>query len=115
MPVLCSADKTSYMTNRTATFEEVSYFETSYFAYTPFVLVDDLARAVARPIMGGDVYSYIRVLIDEFLLKAIVFTVCKHEYMNIPPPPPPPPIMMSSYVPGLVGLVVWRARQKTSW
>ena len=24
MPVLCSADKTSYVTNRTATFEEVN-------------------------------------------------------------------------------------------
>jgi hypothetical protein len=30
---------------------------------------------------------YIRVLSDEFLLKAIVFTVCEHEYMNIHPPP----------------------------
>ena len=34
------------------------------------------------------VYSYIRVLPDGFLLKAIVFTVCEHEYMNIQPPPP---------------------------
>ena len=51
-------------------------------------------RAVARPIIwgwgGGGIYSYIRVLPDGFLLKAIVFTVCEHEYMNIPPPPPPP-------------------------
>jgi hypothetical protein len=40
-----------------------------------------------RPIIGGDVYSYIRVLPDGFLLKAIVFTVCEHKYMNIHPPP----------------------------
>jgi hypothetical protein len=54
-------------------------------------------RAVARPIIGGGgggdsgvggggVYSYIRVLPDGFLLKAIVFTVCEHEYMNIHTP-----------------------------
>ena len=24
-----------------------------------------------------------------FVLKSIVFTICEHEYMNIPPPPPP--------------------------
>ena len=34
-------------------------------------------------------YSYTRVLPDGFLLKAIVFTVCEHDYMNIPPPPTP--------------------------
>ena len=45
-------------------------------------------RTVARPIGGGGVYSYVRVLPDGFLLKAIVFTVCEHECMNIPPPPP---------------------------
>jgi hypothetical protein len=33
-------------------------------------------------------YSYIRVMPDGFLLKAIVFTVCEEEYMNIPPPSP---------------------------
>jgi hypothetical protein len=43
---------------------------------------------------GG--YSYIRVLPDGFLLKAIVFTVCEHEYMNIHLPPP---IIASSYGP----------------
>ena len=48
-----------------------------------------LGRAVTR----GDnsrvgEYSYTRVLPDRFLLKAIVFTVCEHDYMNIPPPPP---------------------------
>jgi hypothetical protein len=36
---------------------------------------------------GGEVYSYIRVLPNGFLLKAIVFTVCEHEYMNIHTPP----------------------------
>ena len=51
-----------------------------------------IGRAVARPIIGGGgggggAYSYIRVLPDGFLLKAIVFTVCEHEYMNIHPPP----------------------------
>jgi hypothetical protein len=49
-----------------------------------------LGRAVTR----GDnsrvgEYSYTRVLPDGFLLKSIVFTVCEHDYMNIPPPPPP--------------------------
>jgi hypothetical protein len=24
----------------------------------------------------------------DLFLKAIAFTVCEHEYMNIPPPPP---------------------------
>jgi hypothetical protein len=41
-------------------------------------------RAVPSAIIGeGGLYSYIRVLPDEFLLKAIVFTVCEHEYMNM--------------------------------
>jgi hypothetical protein len=54
-------------------------------------------RTVARPIVrGGGGYSYVRVLPDGFLLKAIVFTVCEHECMNIPPPPP---IIVSSYGP----------------
>jgi hypothetical protein len=35
-------------------------------------------------------YSYIRVRSDGFLLKAIVFMVREHEYMNIHPPPPHP-------------------------
>ena len=54
--------------------------------YTVFI-----DRAVARPIIGGGggggAYSYIRVLPDGFLLKAIVFTVREHEYMNIHPYP----------------------------
>ena len=46
-----------------------------------------LGRAVIR----GDnsrvgEYSYTRVLPDGFLLKSIVFTVCEHDYMNIPTP-----------------------------
>ncbi len=56
------------------------------------------ARAVARALIGeGGVYSYIRVMPDEFLLKSVVFKLiskeisrAEHEYMNIPPPPPPP-------------------------
>ena len=49
-------------------------------------------RAVARPLMGGGgggggVHIILRVLVDGFLLKAIVVTVCEHEYMNIHPPP----------------------------
>ena len=42
-------------------------------------------RAIARPIIGGG-DSYIRVMPDGFLLIAIVFTVCEHEYMNIHTP-----------------------------
>ena len=34
----------------------------------------------------GGRYSYIHVLHNLFPLKAIVFTVCEHEYMNICPP-----------------------------
>ena len=56
-------------------------------------------RAVARALIGGGggVYSYIRVMPDEFLLKSVVFKLIskeisrvEHEYMNIHPPPPPP-------------------------
>jgi hypothetical protein len=36
---------------------------------------------------GGVRYSYIHFLHHLFPLKAIVFTVCEHEYMNICPPP----------------------------
>jgi hypothetical protein len=67
----------------------------------PFVVIQEIGersiiirvsiiRAVPSAIIGGgggDVYTYICVLPDGFLLKAIVFTVCEHEYMNIPPPP----------------------------
>ena len=42
-------------------------------------------------------YSYIRVMPDEFLLKSVVFKLiskeinpAEHPYMNIHPPPPPP-------------------------
>ena len=42
-------------------------------------------KAVPRRDNWGGVYSYIRVLPDGFLLKAIVFTVCEHEYMNTHP------------------------------
>ena len=44
-------------------------------------------RAIATLIIGGGGDSYIRVIPDGFLLIAIVFTVCEHEYMNIHPPP----------------------------
>ncbi len=53
-------------------------------------------RAVARALIEGGGYSYIRVLPDKFLLKSVVFKFiskaisrAEHEYMNIPPPPPP--------------------------
>ncbi len=56
-------------------------------------------RAVARALIwggGGFVYSYIRVMPDEFLLKSVVFKLISketsraaHKYMNIHPPPPP--------------------------
>jgi hypothetical protein len=56
-------------------------------------------RAVARPIIGEEGVAYIRVLPDGFVLKAIVFTVCEHEYINIPPPPQ---IIASSYGPAII-------------
>ncbi len=55
-----------------------------------------ILRAVARALIGGGgggVYSYIRVMPDEFLLKSVVFKLIskeisrtEHEYMNIHPP-----------------------------
>ena len=61
-------------------------------------MVINLLRAVARALIGGGgggVYSYIRVMPDEFLLKSVVFKLiskdisrAEHDYMNIPPPPP---------------------------
>jgi hypothetical protein len=59
-------------------------------------------RAVVRPIIGGGggggggAYSYIRVLPDGFLLKAILFTV--YVNMNIWKYTLPP-IIASSYGP----------------
>jgi hypothetical protein len=53
-----------------------------------------LSRGVTRALIGGGVYSYIRVLPDEFLLNYFVFKIiskeirrAEHEYMNIHPPP----------------------------
>jgi hypothetical protein len=47
-----------------------------------------LRRAVTRSDNSGGEYSYTRVLPDGFFLKAIVFTVYEHDYMNICPPSP---------------------------
>ncbi len=57
----------------------------------------NMASGVTRALIGivcVCVYSYIRVLSDEFLLKPVVFSSfqneisrAEHEYMNIPPPP----------------------------
>ena len=51
-------------------------------------------------IMQG-VYSYIRVMPEEFILKSVVFKLiskeisrAEHEYMNIHPPPPPPQLTL---------------------
>ncbi len=53
-------------------------------------------RVVARALIlggGGGVYSYIRVMPDEFFLKSVVFKLiskeisrAEHEYMNIHTP-----------------------------
>ena len=50
-------------------------------------------RGVTRALIGGGVYSYIRVLPDEFLLNFFVFKFiskeisrAEHECMNIHPP-----------------------------
>ena len=52
-------------------------------------------RGVTRALTGGGVYSYIRVLPDEFLLNFSIFKFiskeisrAEHEYMNIHPSPP---------------------------
>ena len=42
-------------------------------------------RGAGKSIIGVGSYSYIHVLHHLFPLKAIVFTVCEHEYMNICP------------------------------
>ena len=58
-------------------------------------IFEDPGRAVTRALIllgggGGCTYSYIRVLLDEFLLKSIVITVdikkvhrAEREYMNM--------------------------------
>ena len=48
-----------------------------------YMFLGQKSRAVPSAIIGGDAYSYIRVLPDGFILKAIVFTV---QYMNPSPP-----------------------------
>jgi hypothetical protein len=50
---------------------------------------------------GRGAYSYIRDLPGGFLLKAIVFMVCEHEYMNIRPS-----IIAFSYGPGFKKLKI---------
>jgi hypothetical protein len=62
--------------------------------------------------VGGE-NSYTHVLPDGFLLKAIVFTVCEHDYMNVHPPPPPP-IIVSSYGPGHLSLAYAVDRTESS-
>ena len=56
-------------------------------------------RAVARAVIGGGggAYLYIRVMLDGFRFKPVVFKLIskeiirdEHEYMNNPLPPPPP-------------------------
>ena len=58
----------------------------------------DVARAETTTLIGegGDVYSYIDVLPDEFLIKSnLNSSVWKkirrpeHEYLNVQLPPPP--------------------------
>ncbi len=53
-------------------------------------------RAVARAVIGGGAYLYIRVMLDGFRFKPVVFKLIskeiireEHEYMNNPLPPPP--------------------------
>ena len=69
----------------------------AYVTHNFRILQEQLSfRAVARALIGGGgVYSYIRVMPDEFLLKSVVFKLiskeisrAEHEYMNIHPPPP---------------------------
>ncbi len=38
-----------------------------------------ISRAVARALIGGGVYSYIRVMPDGFLLKSVVFKLISKE------------------------------------
>ena len=40
-----------------------------------YLYVCPLGRAETKALIGGGVYSYIRVLPDEFLLKSVVITV----------------------------------------
>ena len=58
-----------------------------------FIHLSDLTRSSCEKLyivlLASEKVS-IRVLPDGFLLKAIVLTVCEHEYMNIHSPPPPP-------------------------
>jgi hypothetical protein len=59
---------------------------------------------------GEGVYSYFRILQGGFLLKAIVFTVCKHEYINIHSP-----ILVSSYDIGEMNFFYWPKWEKNKY
>lgn len=62
-----------------------------YFPQNPIAIKNNKAGLPSGPllgsIIGGRVYSYIRVLSGRFLLKPIIFMVCDNEYMDIHPPP----------------------------
>ena len=58
-------------------------------------------RAETEALIGGGVYSYIRVLPDEFLLKSVVITddfkrnsSCRTRVYEYAPPPPPPQLTL---------------------
>jgi hypothetical protein len=61
---------------------------------------------------GGGRYSYIHVRHHLFPLKAIVFTVCEHEYMNIYPHPTPPII---DFPAPLTVVIVWPPLAMILW
>ena len=60
-----------------------------------YSFINSLIRAETKALIGGGVYSYIRVLPDEFLLKSVVITVDFKRnssgrtriYEYAPPPP----------------------------
>ena len=52
--------------------------DSSIWGHARYVYVSNLCllyRAETKALIGGGVYSYIRVLPDEFLLKSLVITV----------------------------------------
>ena len=60
----------------------------SYFKNTIYSFHKRIHRGAGKSIIGGGGQMIIHVLHHLSPLKATVFTVCEHEYMNISPPPP---------------------------
>ena len=62
----------------------VAYFYSVNVHFGPPYTHSGAARTIIA-LGGGGEYSYMCVLLNQLLLKSIVFTVCEHKCMNICP------------------------------